>query len=63
VTSQKSFGFMAAPSPRQWICHSLNTMKTNIFAGKQSRRGRNPTQASIRFDSAGQGRVERLFFD
>src|ERR1044071_9633673 len=31
VSSQKSFGFMAAPSLRQWICHSPNPKKTEVL--------------------------------
>jgi len=33
--SQKSFGFMAAPIYGQWICHSPNVMKTDIFAATE----------------------------
>ena len=37
VMSQKSFGFMAAPLVRQWICHSPNVMKTDIFDARKVR--------------------------
>ena len=51
VSSQKSF-FMAAPIYRQWICHSPNIMKTDIFAGTDGRTSGKSTPGSIRFDSA-----------
>jgi hypothetical protein len=38
VSSQrKNFGFMAAPFYGQWVCHSPNVMKTDIFAGMRGR--------------------------
>ena len=38
MISQASFGFMAAPMYGQWICHSPNVMKTDIFVGTEGRR-------------------------
>ena len=49
--SQKSFGFMAGWSVRQWICHSPTAMKTDIFGRREGRWSGKSTQGSIRFDS------------
>src|SRR5262249_4609285 len=35
----------------QWICHSPNVMKTDIFAAIDRRESGKSTQGSIRFDS------------
>ena len=50
MISQMSFGFMAVPLLRQWICHSPNVMKTDIF-GAEGRREWSIDSGSIRFDS------------
>src|SRR6516225_1987049 len=45
---------MAAPTYAlwQWICHSPNAMKIDIFAGGEGRESGKSTRGSIRFDSA-----------
>ena len=35
----------------QWICHSPNAMKTDIFAGDEGGGSGKSTRGSIRFDS------------
>jgi len=60
VTSQKSFGFMAALSYGQWICHSPNVMKTDIFQVENGTRSRDSTRGSIKFDSSWQVRLQGL---
>ena len=52
-SQRKSFGFMAAPVYGQWICHSPNVMKTDIFASNKGGESGKSTQGSIRFDSLG----------
>src|SRR5262249_29958753 len=57
VSSQKSFGFMAAPIYGQWVCHSPNPMKTDIFADNEGGESGESTRGSIRFDSLSVQRV------
>ena len=51
VISQKNLGFMAARIYGQWVCHSPNVMKTDIFSGGEQRESGKSTLGSIRFDS------------
>src|SRR5215470_16369188 len=63
VMSQKNFRFMAAPMYGQWVCHSPNVMKTDIFAGNEGEESGKSTRGSIRFDSSlrqGQTKVRRV---
>jgi len=55
VISQKSFGFMAASIYRQWICHTPDVMKTDIFAARNAIESGKSTRGSIRFDSVAAG--------
>ena len=47
----KKFGFMAAWLVGQWICHSRNVTKTDIFAAQAGGQSGKSTRGSIRFDS------------
>jgi hypothetical protein len=42
---------MAVPVYGQWVCHSPNVMKTDIFAVSECSESGKSTQGSIRFDS------------
>jgi hypothetical protein len=51
---------MAAPLVRQWICHSPNVMKTDIFAADNCGESGKSTRGSIRFDSPPLGQAGRI---
>jgi hypothetical protein len=46
---------MAAPSLRQWICHSPNIMKTEMLLIRNGSESGKTTQGSIRFDAPRDG--------
>jgi hypothetical protein len=52
---------MAAPIYGQWICHSPNVMKTDIFADNGWAESSKSTRGSIRFDSL-TGQRDRVIY-
>ena len=56
--SQKKLRIHSRAYLGQWICHSPNVMKTNIFAGKIGGESGKSTRGSIRFDSPSLRRVK-----